>query len=107
MELEAARMVVSLLDGHKQENLSLKETIDRLRFELDELRTAAAGQTSSVLSRSGPATYNLAEEMGTQLLNDQADDVESEADTAIGSEQGDDDYVETVITRRKVRRWFA
>jgi hypothetical protein len=108
--LEAARTAVSLLDGHKQENLSLKETIDRLRFELDELRTAAAGHTSSTLNRGGPSANNLEEEMGSQFLSDQddQDDSESEADTAVGSEQGDnDDYVETVITRRKVCHLFG
>lgn len=104
-ELEVARSAVMSLDGHKQENLSMKETIDRLRFQLDELRNASAGNSTGF--RNGSVSNNLADELRLFEEQDDQDDTLSEADTAVESEQTDeDDYVETVITRRKVRSSF-
>jgi predicted nucleic acid-binding Zn-ribbon protein len=41
-DLELAQQAYSSLDDQKAENLLLKETIDRLRFEMDEMRSNAA-----------------------------------------------------------------
>ena len=88
------------MDRQKHENLGLKETIDRLRFEMDELRNsnaAAAGSTG--VSRAGTMAPSLAAELQQRLL-DQADADREKAGS--GDENQEEDYVETVITRRKV-----
>ena len=42
------------LDTQKQDNIVLKETIDRLRFELDELRASHALEMASLSGSSAP-----------------------------------------------------
>jgi chromosome segregation ATPase len=42
-DLVAAAAAHASLEDQKQENMMLKETIDRLKYEMDELRMAAAG----------------------------------------------------------------
>ncbi|KAF8323255.1 hypothetical protein DL93DRAFT_2223196 [Clavulina sp. PMI_390] len=101
-ELDAAREAMASLDRQKQENLSLKETIDRLRFEMDELRNSRtdAGNASAGPSRVGTAVPSLAAEMAMRLKEAEGDRPQSTGD---GDEQ-DEDYVETVITRRKMAK---
>jgi len=44
------------LDTQRQDNVMLKETIDRLRFELDELRASHALELASVSGSSAPSS---------------------------------------------------
>lgn len=104
-ELEVAREAQHNLDSQKQENLLLKETIDRLRFDLDEMRTTAAAASSSRASlpgsNTGTMTRDLAHELQDHLHdvgpNEEGSDNDSEGESTEG-----EDYVETIITRRKV-----
>jgi len=91
--LSVARQADSHLEIQKQENLQLKETIDRMRFELDEAKTTAQGHSRGVTGSSGAPTLsrNLGAEISRRL-------VEAEV-----SEEEEDSYVETVVTRQRTR----
>jgi hypothetical protein len=52
--LQRARASEDELDTQKQDNIMLKETIDRLRFELDELRASHAQEMASLSGSSAP-----------------------------------------------------
>ena len=83
----------------KQENLALKETIDRMRFELDEA-SATDIKTGSMLHQragtSGPQTLsrNLGDELSRRLI--EVERVRQE------SEEGDS-VVETIVTTQRTR----
>ena len=96
-ELDAARNAVQALDTQKQENLSLKERIDRLRFELDGLRAAKSSSTHGG-SQGGTITSTLAEELKGDLEEHHEEDPESELQTVVGTDH--DDTVETFVTRQ-------
>ncbi|KZV90637.1 hypothetical protein EXIGLDRAFT_115009 [Exidia glandulosa HHB12029] len=114
-ELQISRQAQATLHEQKQENLMLKETIDRLRFDLDELRStksSSVGGASGTASLAGTLSRSLANELKAQLGGDGDSDagdanrsreeiVEEVEETERGS---DDDYVETIIKRRKVVR---
>jgi hypothetical protein len=91
--LSVARQAESHLEVQKQENLQLKETIDRMRFELDEAKTTAQGHSRGVTGSSGAPTLsrNLGAEISRRL-------VEAEE-----KEEEEDSYVETVVTRQRTR----
>ncbi|KAF9444455.1 hypothetical protein P691DRAFT_341899 [Macrolepiota fuliginosa MF-IS2] len=65
-ELSVAQGVYAQLDEQKQENLLLKETIDRMRFEMDEMRAGA------VLAAGGPggtsAANTISRSLGAELM---------------------------------------
>lgn len=92
-DLSVARQAESHLEVQKQENLQLKETIDRMRFELDEAKTTAQSHSRGVTGSSGAPTLsrNLGAEISRRL-------VEAEV-----SEEEEDSYVETVVTRQRTR----
>ncbi|GJJ08355.1 hypothetical protein Clacol_002569 [Clathrus columnatus] len=104
-ELVIARHAQAELDDQKQENLVLKETIDRLRFDLDELRTrehavpAGHGSASSQFN-------TISKSLGAELMSrwdsmDQDDEVteEEEKGEALGSDG--EEMIQTIITRKK------
>lgn len=106
-ELTIARHAQEELDGQKQENLILKETIDRLRFDLDELRTrehtapAGHGGTSSQLN-------TVSKSLGAELMSrweamnqDQEDGVTEEEEQETGSNSDGEEMIQTIITRKK------
>lgn len=109
-ELQAAQKTQAALDEQKQENMMLKETIDRLRFEMDEMRSHAA----SGLNASGGASANstISRSLGAELSKlqdaswekeevapERSAEQEEEDDSDDDSE--DEDVVETIITRTK------
>ncbi|KDQ13555.1 hypothetical protein BOTBODRAFT_175549 [Botryobasidium botryosum FD-172 SS1] len=107
-DLDSARQSARELDEYKQENLLLKETIDRLRFDLDELRASNAGHaahTGVANSIHGSMTRSLANELKARLMDAEAEeDADSEGEYGEDTD-GDEDYMETIITasrRRKV-----
>lgn len=100
-DLNTARQAEGYLETQKQENLQLKETIDRMRFDLEEARAAATnatGHTRGPTSSSGPATLsrNLGDELHRRLLD--AERVREEA-----VEEDAEEYVETVVTTQRTR----
>jgi len=113
-ELEIARQAHHELEEQKQENLLLKETIDRLRFDLDELRTTHANATNAtgVNSNKGSMSRSLANELKAKLEaadEEESDDDEAGGDlsmtsvgTAMDSDE-DNEYIETIITAQRRR----
>ncbi|KAJ7340774.1 hypothetical protein DFH08DRAFT_783222 [Mycena albidolilacea] len=121
-ELEAAREVWGLLEGQKVENMVLKETIDRMRFDLDEMRSAAAsggagggggmggsGRNSVVGSVSKSLGAELLGKMGGWGLDGdpdaEAEETEEEGDSSATPGEDEDtegeDVIQTIITRKK------
>ena len=116
-ELAIARLAQTELEDQKQENLVLKETIDRLRFDLDELRTrehAGSGGPSATTSQFGSVSKSL----GAELMNrwesmsqdEEATEVaeEGDGDGDEDSETDGEEMIQTIITRKtRVRRQWT
>lgn len=118
-ELSIAQQAHAQLDEQKQENLMLKETIDRMRFDMDEMRNSAianvaGGPASGQSSRAGTMSKSLgAELMGKMKGGWGMEDEEAEEGEESGSaastpdaEGGSDDtegedVIQTIITRKK------
>jgi chromosome segregation ATPase len=118
-DLAAAAAAHAALEDQKQENMMLKETIDRLRFEMDELRTAAAAAGSgkdAAASREATMSRSLGAEMqrmiGDEKWEDGDGDDSADTETVVGtpgpgedegSGSGSEDEIETqtIITRKK------
>ncbi|KAK4684860.1 hypothetical protein P7C73_g5304, partial [Tremellales sp. Uapishka_1] len=102
-DLSVARRAESVLEVQKLENLQLKETIDRMRFDLEEARAAQAngaghGRTSTTGS-SVPATMsrNLGDELSRRLMDAENKRLEEE-------EGESDSVVETIVTTQRTRK---
>ncbi|KAG8905983.1 hypothetical protein FRB99_007840, partial [Tulasnella sp. 403] len=112
-ELNFARSAQHELEDQKHENLALKETIDRLRYEMDGLRDAVDSKIKSAASsRHGTLTRSLANELNNQVLSpDREDpvvqsptaDLSMETATTEINDDMDEDYVETIITKSRRR----
>lgn len=111
-DLDVAARAQEELDQQKQENLLLKETIDRMKFDLDELRnkenwaTGSSGPTSAAnsISKSLGAELSAKLKDGRWNLDPEEDArreeiLEEEDDITEGEE--DEDVVQTIITRKK------
>ncbi|KAF7337039.1 hypothetical protein MVEN_02140900 [Mycena venus] len=118
-EISIAQQAHAQLDEQKQENMLLKETIDRMRFDLDEMRNNSA---AGVVGGSGQssAANTVSKSLGQELLgkmkggwggmeDDGEEDVEEEEETSSSSAtpgvEDDDtegeDVIQTIITRKK------
>ena len=110
-ELSIAQQAQTQLDEQKQENMMLKETIDRMRFDMDELRNSAHG-----LEKGGSGTASahgsISKSLGAELLSkmngkwDLEDEDEDSQPNSLELEAEDEDtegedYVQTIITRTK------
>ncbi|WWC68057.1 uncharacterized protein I206_101976 [Kwoniella pini CBS 10737] len=101
-DLSVARQAESHLDVQKQENLALKETIDRMRFDLDEARAQAANAAGSSGHRAqasgssggGTLSRNLGDELSRRLMDAQK----------LQEESDEDEVVETVVTTQRTRK---
>jgi hypothetical protein len=114
-DLEKAAAAHSALEDQKQENMMLKETIDRLRFEMDELRTTAAaggggagreGQSSREATMSRSLGAEMERMMGDKWEEEDSEDTaETETVVAVeeaeGSGSEDETEIQTIITRKK------
>ncbi|KAF9533935.1 hypothetical protein CPB83DRAFT_416318 [Crepidotus variabilis] len=118
-ELELAMQAHTQLDEQKQENMLLKETIDRMRYEMDEMRsavTAAANMQSGTNSAAGTISKSLGAELAGKMRweeedsdsreHDTEEEIGSEASTAVDEEddtegEEDEDVIQTIITKRK------
>ena len=109
-ELSLAQQAHAQLAVQKQENLVLKETIDRMRFDMDEMRNAATHAAAG----SGPssATNSISKSLGAELRgkmggswDDEDDEVEDDSDSGeleMEDNTGDEeDVIQTIITRKK------
>lgn len=102
-DLSQARHAESHLQVQKQENLVLKETIDRMRFDLDEARAAAAlagggtgrnAGSAAASSAGGTLSRNLGDELGRRLV----------AVEHMEEEEVEDAFVETIVTTQRTRK---
>ncbi|KDN50628.1 hypothetical protein RSAG8_01126, partial [Rhizoctonia solani AG-8 WAC10335] len=111
VELTATRHAAHELDEQKQENLMLKETIDRLRFDLDALR---AGMTSNVGGQNqgqGTLRRSLANEIKDgferrerEEREKEEEEEEAESEVVVHDGEGSEDgYIETTITTTRKR----
>ncbi|KAG8813520.1 hypothetical protein FRC17_001541 [Serendipita sp. 399] len=115
-EVAQANEVHAQLLSQKQENQVLKETIDRLRYDLDDLRSAHANDSTRGGS-SGPASAmpSLTRTLGSELLrrlnpqqeNAAADGSDSDAtveetvEEKVENTDGEEDVFQTIITRKR------
>lgn len=111
-ELSLAQQAHAQLDEQKQENLMLKETIDRMRFDMDEMRNAA----TNVAAGSGPssAANTISKSLGAELMGkmggswEHEDDDEDEDSGELEMDENEDtadeeeDVIQTIITRKRV-----
>jgi hypothetical protein len=69
-ELSIAQQAHAQLDEQKQENLMLKETIDRMRFDMDEMRSNAASTATGGGGSSGQSSRSntMSKSLGAELL---------------------------------------
>ncbi|KAJ7253443.1 hypothetical protein C8J57DRAFT_1659479 [Mycena rebaudengoi] len=123
-ELTVAQQAHAQLDEQKQENMLLKETIDRMRFDLDEMRNSNAGGAASGSSGQSSAANTMSKSLGAELLGKMKggwgmeSESEEEGDEeelamnggargagAAPAEDEDDtegeDVIQTIITRKK------
>ena len=112
-ELSIAQQAHAQLDEQKQENLILKETIDRMRFDMDEMRNSAA---STAIGGSGQSSVvnTISKSLGAELMGKmkggwgmESGEEEEEADegVSVDVEKEEDtegeDVIQTIITRKK------
>jgi hypothetical protein len=109
-ELSVAQLAHAQLDVQKQENMMLKETIDRMRFDMDEMRNAATNAAAG----SGPssAANSISKSLGAELMGkmgggweddaieDKGDSGELDMDENEDTED-EEDVIQTIITRKK------
>lgn len=115
-DLAFAQQAQASLDEQKQENLMLKETIDRMRFDMDELRAGLTSNAPAVGSGTSSAPSSVSRSLGAELLsklthsggwiNEEDEGDSAETLRVLGIEDQDDDtededIVETIITRTK------
>ncbi|KAF8627304.1 hypothetical protein AX15_004444 [Amanita polypyramis BW_CC] len=128
-ELTIAQQAHAQLDEQKQENLLLKETIDRMRFEMDEMRSGLnLGHQPGTMGHPGSGTNTISKSLGDELAGKMKWEMDAEgeeesasqermieneeekeeensfgSETAIelDSESGEEDVIQTIITKRK------
>ncbi|KAG1852942.1 hypothetical protein C8R48DRAFT_346450 [Suillus tomentosus] len=112
-ELAIAQQAHAQLDEQKQENLMLKETIDRMRFDMDEMRSAATNAAAG--SGHSSVANTMSKSLGAELmgklgeswggeddgLEDEGDSDELELDINEDTEGEEEDVIQTIITRKK------
>lgn len=119
VDLELAQQAYSSLDDQRSENMLLKETIDRLRFEMDEMRNNAANALEQ--SKDGVAgnAASVGKTLGAEMVRagvdpnapppperaeqEEGSEDETIVDEIIDRESDDDEYIQTVITKTRKR----
>ncbi|RPD60129.1 hypothetical protein L227DRAFT_107788 [Lentinus tigrinus ALCF2SS1-6] len=114
-ELNIAQQAQAQLDEQKQENMMLKETIDRMRFDMDELRNSAnsldkGGTGSGTASAHGSVSKSLGAELLSKMNgkwdmdDEEVEEEQSSVEIEVTPDEEDtesEDYVQTIITRTK------
>ncbi|GAA6035917.1 hypothetical protein JCM8097_005162 [Rhodosporidiobolus ruineniae] len=110
-DLNIARQAQDSLDDQKQENLLLKETIDKLRFEIDEMRSNARKSQflDSSVSPASPAkslAESLSRSLGREISSQLAAQEDSESESDEGEETAGEDEVDDIIvtTHRRIKK---
>lgn len=116
-DLSIAQQAHAQLDEQKQENLMLKETIDRMRFDMDEMRSAATSAAMGGSSAGSSAANSMSKSLGAELMGkmkggwgmdeEEEGEEEGEGDSSesLEIEEGEstegEDVIQTIITRKK------
>ncbi|KDQ52645.1 hypothetical protein JAAARDRAFT_183899 [Jaapia argillacea MUCL 33604] len=118
-ELSIAQQTHAQLEEQKQENMLLKETIDRMRYDMDELRNNASSHVQGGSSGAASAQNTISKSLGAELLSkmggrwslddededDHGEEERSSEGTAVeaedSSETESEDVIQTIITRTK------
>lgn len=107
-ELDKVKTEAARLQGYREETEELRTTVDKLEMELDEVRrfTSLHSKDSSIQQHSNPGT--MTRRLGNELARSMEMDGHSSGDdTQVEDKDGDtsnvDDFVETVIQRRRRR----
>ncbi|KAJ7759368.1 hypothetical protein DFH07DRAFT_884301 [Mycena maculata] len=120
-ELAVAQQAHAQLDEQKQENMLLKETIDRMRFDLDEMRNSNAAGAAGGSSGQSSAANTMSKSLGAELLGkmkggwggmesesegeEEAEEATTIASSSTPGDEDDDtegeDVIQTIITRKK------
>lgn len=111
-ELSIAQQAHAQLDEQKQENMLLKETIDRMRFDMDEMRSNAIAATGG--SGQSSAANSVSKSLGAELLGkmkggwgmDDEEEDSGDSSTIVIDDEEDtesEDVIQTIITRKRVR----
>ncbi|KAF8910537.1 hypothetical protein CPB84DRAFT_1763906 [Gymnopilus junonius] len=117
MELNLALEAHRHLDEQKQENMLLKETIDRMRFDMDEMRNSMSSSTAGGASGQSSAANTVSKSLGAELAGKMTWDLEEqsersgyvseettvieEEETEVEGDEEEEDVVQTIITRKK------
>ncbi|GAA5992429.1 hypothetical protein JCM11641_002904 [Rhodosporidiobolus odoratus] len=111
-DLGTARRAQDSLDDQKQENLLLKETIDKLRFEIEEMRSARRKSQflDGAVAPGSPAkslAESLSKSLGREIANQMAAQQDSDSSEDEGEETaGEEDEVDDIIvtTHRRIKK---
>jgi len=112
--LTEAKSAIDALEEQKNENLQLKETIDRLRLDLDELRAQAraiaetkTGGAALSRSTSGqesvPVTLskNLGRELARRFAGEDSAELDEKEEQNRAGHEVEDSYEEEIVTTRR------
>jgi hypothetical protein len=116
-DLSVAQAAQAQLDEQKQENLMLKETIDRMRFDMDEMRNNAVAGHDNKGGSSGQssAVNTMTKSLGAELMgkmnaswemleHEREEEVKRDAVAVVEEEEepteGEENVVQTIITRK-------
>lgn len=103
VELDSALRTQQVVEQQKQENDLLRETIERLHSDLNEIRVAHAATLAASKASSAQEVLlkSFARELAARLKDipppEDSDDEEDDT-TAVGEDNGE--FVEIVITRK-------
>jgi hypothetical protein len=107
--LANARQAQLELENQKQENLVLKDTIDRMKYEMEEMRTSSTSghSASGVASARNTISRSLGAELAGKLkdtdwdVEDDPEEQEEESEAISDEDAESEDIVQTIITRTK------
>jgi hypothetical protein len=103
------------LDTQRQDNVMLKETIDRLRFELDELRASHALELASLSGSSAPSSRppTLSRSLGSEFQRGMLRQTtiregagQEDGNAANASDDAGEEIYHTTIIKKRVRPSF-
>ncbi|KZS92535.1 hypothetical protein SISNIDRAFT_550525 [Sistotremastrum niveocremeum HHB9708] len=102
-EVALLREAADSLELQKQENLLLKETIDRMRFELDELTnsSSAAAMGTAPGSQQTTLSKSLGAEFARSVRGADDNKKEDRAEDGDGESTEGEEEIQTIITRKR------
>ncbi|GAA6053438.1 hypothetical protein JCM3770_005166 [Rhodotorula araucariae] len=109
-DLVVARRAQDTLDDQKQENLLLKETIDKLRFEIEEMHSMGpksgfldVGHGAGIASPSKTLADSMSKSLGREIASQMSaqDGESSEGDGTAGEDDVDDIII---TTHRRIKK---